>query len=215
MRQSIHYRSTGSFLVMLFGAAALVGCSKDSTNCNNKRTSAACLPPPVAVASITISRGPQVVGDTTMGFAIASSTRGEALAQPTYNGKDIAKPGVPAPFEHVPAAGTAVYSARSIQKGATAQNAQDERFTIALIDATCTIDKTSITLGGSVQVTVPKQPGRDSVVVFEGGVRRARVLEDGGVVSITPAARGTTTITTTGFNGAVTQAGSTHTVTVQ
>jgi len=195
--------------------ATLVGCSKDSaTNCNNTPTASGCIPPPIANAAITIFAGPQVVGDTTMGFATATTARGDALAQALYNGTDIGVPGNPASFQNVPAAGNAVYGARPIQLGATLHNALEETFTIALINATSTIDKTSTALGEAVRVTVPAQRGRDSVVVFENNVRVARILEGGGDVSITPAAVGTTMITTTGFNGAVTQTGSVFTVVV-
>ncbi len=195
---------------------ALAGCSGDSgTDCNSNPTAPGCAPLAIARASITIFSGPRVVGDTTMGIATASTTRGTALAEPTYNGLSIAAPANPAVILHAPSAGTAVYGARPVQAGATAQNALESSFTVALINATSTIDKTSIALGESVRVTVPAQPGRDSVVVFEGGARRASILEGGGNVLIVPPAVGTTTITTTGFNGPVTQTGSAHTVTVR
>lgn len=202
-------------LALLSALAVLASCSKDSaTNCNNTPTAPGCVPPPIAFAAITIFAGPLVAGDTTMGFAAATTSRGSALAQAMYNGNDLGVPGNSAPFQNVPTAGTAVYGARPIQLGATLRNALEETFTIAPINATSTIDKTRITLGDFVRVTVPAQRGRDSVVVFENGVRRAAILEGGGEVSITPIAIGTTMVTSTGFNGALTQAGSIFTVTV-
>ena len=206
-----------SLLCALVAAVTvLASCSSDSgTNCNNTPSAPGCIPPPLARASITIFSGPRVVGDTTIGIATATTSRGSVLAEPTYNGISIAKAANPAVIEHAPAVGVAVYGARPIQAGANVVNALESTFTVAPINATTTIDKTSITLGESVRVTVPAQPGRDSVVVVEGSVRRASVLEGGGTISITPAAAGTTTITTTGFNGPVTQAGSTHTITVR
>ncbi|MEP7348059.1 MAG: hypothetical protein ABI877_22510, partial [Gemmatimonadaceae bacterium] len=182
MRQPNRILHLNPLVLRFLGAVAVfAGCSKDSgINCNNTPTAPACLPPPIARASITIFNGPKVVGDTTMGFATATSTRGSALAEPTYNGNSIAAAAKPAIIMHVPAAGTAIYGARPVQAGAILQNALEETFTVPLINATSTIDKTTIALGQSVQVTVPGQFGRDSVVVFEGGVRRASMLEGGG-----------------------------------
>ena len=203
-------------LAALGSLAMLAGCSKDSeTNCDNTPTAVGCAPAAIASATLTVFTTPKVVGDTTIGIATASSTRGFALAEPTYNGAVIATAANPALILHAPAAGTAVYGARPVQAGATLRNALEQTFTVAVINATSTIDKTSIALGEFVRVSVSAQVGRDSVVVFEGGVRRASLLEGGGSVTITPAAVGTTTITTTGFNGPVTQTGTAHTVTVR
>jgi hypothetical protein len=203
----------------LAGALApLAACNTKVTevDCTANPTASVCGPLPVASATLTIVRAPNVVGDTTIGIATATTTRGTAFAQPTYNGANIANAGNPASFQHAPAAGSAVYGARAVQTpAATLHNAADQTFTVAPIDATSTIDKTTVALGDSVCVTVAAQVGRDSVVVSEGSARRASFLEGGGSVFIKPAAAGTTTITTKGFNGTVTQTGSTHTVTVQ
>ena len=211
---------TGRAFVPMASAAllALSACTKHETvtiNCTENPTAPSCPPQPIATASLSVIQSPKVLGDTTKGFATASTTAGSALAVPTYNGGVIAAAGNPAPFSHVPAVGNAAYGANPVQAGADLRPATGQTFSIAPIQATGTIDKTNIAVGDSVSVIVAAQVGRDSVVVFEGTARRASVLEGGGTVVIKPAAVTSVTISLRGYNGALTFDGSVFVVQVR